>query len=145
MQTTKPTKARGFPKVATCRDCGREFMKRSGAHVLCDSCSERSKQAARKRGEERRRLGNRSLLKASADAIRARQQEKPAPKMGEDFWEGYSHECKRRGSCTYGAHDSCAYSGQTGKLRSYDPETGKRHHLIVDGKCDLYKRRQGKK
>lgn len=146
MQATKPTKARGFPKIALCRDCGCEFMKRSGAHVLCDSCAERSKEDARRRAAERQKVVYKSLIKANDDARKLMmQKKKTAPATTSDFWSGYEHDCKRHRTCVYGAHDGCGYAHKTGKLRSYDPETGERQHLIVKGKCDLYKRRQSKK
>lgn len=131
-----PTRAKGYPKIGICRDCGCEFTRRSGANILCPSCAELSKEASRARSQKRR---NHSLLKAKEEERKA---EKARRLTELERWKGLNHDCRYTKTCIYGGGTSCSYFAQTGELRTYDKETGERRHLIVNGKCDLYRRRR---
>ena len=130
-----------YPYKDRCRSCGAEFEKRSGHHIYCASCAENRKQVAYEKALVRQRLYQK---RKTAERRRIREMGKPAP-----VYQPSETECRARG-CMYSLGDGsgCNYFTMTGRLRSVrrDEETGKvvREHEIINGKCDLYRKRTRK-
>lgn len=132
--------SRGYPKPGICARCGRDIVKKSAAQKYCIDCAElrkrevsylSKKQWYARRKEEREKEAKRLSMKR-ANEERLRRNKK-------------SHICTYSRTCVYGSYLGCEYFVRTGELRTYDKATNTHHHKVESGKCDLYKRNQGKK
>lgn len=134
-----------------CNDCGCRYEKTENSQRLCPICSDRHIEMAKERNRVRMRENYRRK-KAGLPPLppgepiegltplkpyRVEQKPQPEPKEVPD---PDPNECRHTGSCIFGETGShkklCNYFTITGRLRTSDGL-----HQIVDGKCDLYKRK----
>lgn len=101
-----------------CDICDAIMIKMSPRHKYCPECAEIMRRAT---SPEAKKIA----------AIRIQMRKRGS---NPDFWAGKSHECKVKGSCIHGSHDSCMFLYDTGHSRLLAG------YPIENGRCGLYKR-----
>lgn len=105
------------PRPGRCEICGKEMMVNSAVHKYCKECRNLMRNSKSKEFREKE-IARRVAIRRGTDP---------------DRYKGLDHECKVKGICVYGSHDSCMYMAIEGHSRLLAG------YPIRGGKCDLFK------
>ena len=125
------------PHLAECTQCGQDYTKTDPRQRLCPDCREANRKASVRHWDERNRERWKKPGPTKKRGPKPSRPSKPTPPAPDPS----EHVCRVSGSCRYGSPEgqtvSCHYFIVEGKLR-----TAGGQHQIVNGRCDLYKRKR---
>ena len=107
--------------IGICIDCGKEFDKKAPQQIRCKEC-----QVKHRREQWKVRYWSEKTSKDVHGAV---------------IRDGHPQICEYTKSCFYGGRDGlgCSYLLETGRSRVNEG------HYIVDGKCDAYEPKGGRR